>query len=424
MNPACVRCYEAKVRCDREFPCRRCIQHSYECMPHLTKKQQSINVTESFIDPKRLEFMLAGLRQNTSRHPSGVRRVLNLMYARCQKMENQNPMWSKTLAMAITVAGMERHEIEVPKPQAQAHEELSDFESWVHPSLLELRKKRQLPGVATTFYCTVQGEQFYEFNEKMREQFIADLDDVDKDLIGRDVPDLTHRIVAVSDRTQFIKDMFDGLMTSTSEEPHVLHTSETLAQLVDKQGTNVLGFVHRTTWFDLTCNGSRMAYFMTIKVMPKSRHFITPQRMLSVATRAKKKRKTSANKQDIGPCRVVAAAAPALAAFQPEQQARFVSRCLESCLDGAHCPEWWRGADARSCHMCHRCKSPQTQARQQSTRVRGCCQMEQNCHRCFLRCSGARRAPIRCLRTWRAAVCLICSQLISIDDISSIDLFI
>eukprot|EP00658_Telonema_sp_P-2_P035359 TRINITY_DN2572_c0_g1_i6.p1 TRINITY_DN2572_c0_g1~~TRINITY_DN2572_c0_g1_i6.p1 ORF type:complete len:105 (+),score=14.92 TRINITY_DN2572_c0_g1_i6:252-566(+) len=99
--------------------------------------------------------MLAGLRQNTSRHPSGVRRVLNLMYARCQKMENQNPMWSKTLAMAITVAGMERHEIEVPKPQAQAHEELSDFESWVHPSLLELRKKRQLPGVATTFYCTV-----------------------------------------------------------------------------------------------------------------------------------------------------------------------------------------------------------------------------------------------------------------------------
>eukprot|EP00658_Telonema_sp_P-2_P035355 TRINITY_DN2572_c0_g1_i10.p1 TRINITY_DN2572_c0_g1~~TRINITY_DN2572_c0_g1_i10.p1 ORF type:complete len:232 (+),score=26.77 TRINITY_DN2572_c0_g1_i10:621-1316(+) len=158
----------------------------------------------------------------------------------------------------------------------------------------------------------------------MREQFIADLDDVDKDLIGRDVPDLTHRIVAVSDRTQFIKDMFDGLMTSTSEEPHVLHTSETLAQLVDKQGTNVLGFVHRTTWFDLTCNGSRMAYFMTIKVMPKSRHFITPQRMLSVATRAKKKRKTSANKQDIGPCRVVAAAAPALAAFQPEQQARVV----------------------------------------------------------------------------------------------------
>eukprot|EP00656_Telonema_subtile_P011230 TRINITY_DN15535_c0_g1_i1.p1 TRINITY_DN15535_c0_g1~~TRINITY_DN15535_c0_g1_i1.p1 ORF type:complete len:306 (-),score=81.48 TRINITY_DN15535_c0_g1_i1:272-1189(-) len=237
--------------------------------------------------------------------------MLMHMHARACSLGNSS-VWKQNMSLVMAALGVDEDDLvpAQPKPRAEARQILSQFETWVHPDILKLRTEVQLPGVATTLCCSIYGEQMYELNEPMREQF-ADLDEVHKDIIGREIPELSHRIVSMADRELFLKGFFGTLLSI--ESPDETKEYETLAHFVTKDGRKVLGHMVRTIWVKDTA----IAYFQTLRILPKSKHLIPMQELLKdkVASKSRKKQKTKPTET---PGATTAQASPALLLQHPQ----------------------------------------------------------------------------------------------------------
>lgn len=298
-NPACIRCWEAKTKCERTFPCRRCVTQGFECLPHLSKKQL---INTPIDQSARTDFrpIFAKMVQDSMlRGGSGanedIKRLLRFKWSRSRFLAN--PHWVKTVEFVIHACGFALEEICPPfeqKSRAEAAQMMTKFESWVPQQFHQARDATFLPGVCTVFHASCYGHHHYECNDKFQETF-GSSEEMAVDLIGREIPDISHRIVAQCDREAYTKDVFSAAGTDEGRklwENTNTFSLEGVYHCVNKQGKKLLTYVHRQGW--LHDNGYQQAWFGTFRVLPDSRHRVREQ--VTVPAKRAKTAKTAAAK--------------------------------------------------------------------------------------------------------------------------------
>lgn len=284
--PVCVECRSAKVKCEKVFPCSRCVSLGIPCLPQTRKRGR----------PSDGDLPLRDVRQALRAYALHLDDRAREMIAAMVGMQYWKNKWfEQTLGprpacppikdpdfVAQTWIDLEATAVSYP-PNETIRAKLVDFESWVPADILALRQCA-CANSATLFQCHYFGAHHVEPNPLFEEMFARADEVLDQDVEAskafaiRDLitgvnteklrkqpaPDILHRMCSNSDHGEYFQDLVSMLVGKGT--PGSTVSVDGVYSLKQKNDEDVI--CHVTRWTHIGAHGQSGALFMVVEPLP------------------------------------------------------------------------------------------------------------------------------------------------------------
>eukprot|EP00656_Telonema_subtile_P008142 TRINITY_DN1380_c0_g1_i5.p1 TRINITY_DN1380_c0_g1~~TRINITY_DN1380_c0_g1_i5.p1 ORF type:complete len:486 (-),score=99.23 TRINITY_DN1380_c0_g1_i5:27-1484(-) len=229
--PACTECRANKVKCEKIFPCKRCVSLDLPCLPQIRKRGRPSDGDLPFMDCRKGLRAYGDHLQQTARDQ--IRNLIGMFYWK-------NEHWKAIFGPGIAATQVSLPKLKHPDIVARAWLELTnetkpptevidqileDHESWLPPKLQELRDCNHRGATLWTYHA--YGKHLWFPNQRFAELFETSEEinegdrlasgnfSVENMVTGVNVeenrrkrpPEVMHRICANSDHSGYFEDM-------------------------------------------------------------------------------------------------------------------------------------------------------------------------------------------------------------------------
>eukprot|EP00656_Telonema_subtile_P008141 TRINITY_DN1380_c0_g1_i4.p1 TRINITY_DN1380_c0_g1~~TRINITY_DN1380_c0_g1_i4.p1 ORF type:complete len:494 (-),score=119.52 TRINITY_DN1380_c0_g1_i4:27-1508(-) len=287
--PACTECRANKVKCEKIFPCKRCVSLDLPCLPQIRKRGRPSDGDLPFMDCRKGLRAYGDHLQQTARDQ--IRNLIGMFYWK-------NEHWKAIFGTAIAATQVKpslpklkypdivaRSWIELTKetrPSMEVIDQmLADHQSWLPPKLQELRDCNHRGATLWTYHA--YGKHLWFPNQRFAELFetaeeILEGDrlaacnfSVENMVTGMKVeenrrkrpPEVLHRICANSDHGCYFEDVIRDYIG----KPHSCFVSQGV-YCMNTRDKPVMCYVTRMPFIDE--QGMRGGMFLAIEPLPDS----------------------------------------------------------------------------------------------------------------------------------------------------------